>query len=77
MGEKRGEVTVLLLDLNRLDLVRSRMERITKIRGLVSRWYDANEPLKGILAESIRVDANEGEFTAAVVAYLEAVGFPW
>jgi hypothetical protein len=76
LGAVRGEVTVRSLKLNRLDLVRSRKERIEKVAEMVDRWGAANEPLRTILYQSITEEIETGEFTRSVKDYVERLGFP-
>ena len=76
LGRKRGEITIKKLKLNHVDLVYARAERLAKIEDLVNRWNEASEPLREVLAEAIRLDAAEGEFTAAVLQHLRHLNFP-
>lgn len=75
-GAERGEITIKKLKLNRPDLVYARAERLGKIREMVERWYEASEPRKEVLAEALRLDALEGEFSSSVLQYLNVMGFP-
>lgn len=76
LGAVRGEVTVTLLRLNRIDLVRARVQRLSDMRALVDRWHEAQGARKEVLEAAIRLDCEEGEFTTAVRAYLTGRGFP-
>jgi hypothetical protein len=76
LGAIRGELTVKQLKLNRYDLVNSRVDRLTKVLEMVERWNEADGQRREALAIGIRLDAAEGEFTAAVFQYLEYLGFP-
>ncbi|MBF6177718.1 HNH endonuclease [Nocardia otitidiscaviarum] len=76
LGALRGEVTVKQLKLNRMDLVHARAERLTKVREMLERWHSATGSRRKVLAETIRLDAIDGEFTAMVQAYITALGFP-
>ncbi|MEV0673369.1 HNH endonuclease [Mycobacterium sp. NPDC050441] len=75
-GASRGEITIKKLKLNRPDLVYARAERLSKLREMVERWYEADGARKDVLAEAIRIDADEGEFSASVIQYLNDIGFP-
>lgn len=72
----RGNLTTKRLKLNRFELVKSRMKRLEAVRSSYDAWERASEPLKSVLAEGIRVDALEGEFTMTVQAYLRSFDFP-
>lgn len=76
LGAKRGEITIKKLKLNHNDLVRARAERLSKIEELVNRWNESSDPLRTILADAIRLDAMEGEFSAAVAQHLRHLDFP-
>jgi hypothetical protein len=76
LGSARGELTIRQLGLNRFDLAKERAKRLEAIRGILDRWHAANQPLRGVLEESLRLDAEEGEFSGAVVAYLRSFQFP-
>lgn len=75
-GSMRGEITWRKLKLDRLDLANSRNVRLGSVREAYLRWHDADQPLKDALRDALRLDAAEGEFSAAVVAFLQAVDFP-
>jgi hypothetical protein len=76
LGDPRGAITVIACDLNRYDLVRSRVARLCAVRDLVVRWHGEVGPMREALATAIRLDAERGEYTAVVGAYLKRVGFP-
>ena len=58
--DKRGELTELLLELNRPELMEARKERIDAIRGLVDRFSrETNESLKKILLKEIEKEICE------------------
>jgi uncharacterized protein (TIGR02646 family) len=71
----KGEVSVRRLQLNRIDLVQSRVRRLESIRGLVNEWEKAQGAKREILEDAIRLDMAEGEFAATVAGYLEQRGF--
>lgn len=74
--DERAELTVRQLQLNRLDLVRSRGDRVLAVRDVVERWARAEDPLRSILERGIRLDAREGPFSRAVADLLESHAFP-
>lgn len=76
LGSARGEITITKLHLNRLDLANSRMMRLQAVRNMLERWHDADGILKEVLADGIRLDLTQGEFTSSVHAFLLAKGFP-
>lgn len=76
LGSVRGEITLSKLRLNRLELAESRLSRLRAIRNMLERWYEATGIRKEILAEGIRLDLAEGEFTAAVRVFLLSKEFP-
>jgi uncharacterized protein (TIGR02646 family) len=76
LGNTRGEVTVKTLDLNRLDLVHSRVERVRAVREMLERWHESTGVRREVLAGGLRMEVERGEFTAAVRAFLGAKGFP-
>lgn len=76
LGSSRGEITVTMLKLNRMDLVEARVTRIERVLGMLQRWHDASGPRREVLAAAIRTDAVEGEYTAAVTTFLRLAGFP-
>lgn len=77
LGAARGEITVKRLKLNRMGLVYSRVDRVLKVREMLERWNDAPPGVRrDVIADGIRLDAVEGEFTQTVLAYLRAFGFP-
>lgn len=76
LGGTRGEITVRRLDLNRMDLVDSRRRRLAAVRELLNRWHTANGATRELLADAIRLDVAEGEFTGSVTAYVLHHGFP-
>lgn len=75
-GASRGEITIKKLRLNRADLVYARGERLSKLREMAELWHQADGARKEVLAEAIRLDATEGEFSASAVQYLSLIGFP-
>lgn len=75
-GSGRGEITVKRLDLNRYELVMSRVRRIGSVRESYERWRVADEPAKEAMQHAITEDAISGEFAASVMAYLRELKFP-
>ncbi|RIJ58246.1 HNH endonuclease [Clavibacter phaseoli] len=69
-GDTRAELTVHKLGLNRIDLVASRAKRLQQVRELIERWHLSDAPLKSVLADVIKEDANSGEFSETVGALL-------
>lgn len=76
LGSVRGDITIRQLQLNRIDLVASRVKRLEKIRDLVEHWHKADGVQKTVLEKAIKLDCKLGEYTATVSAYLESLGFP-
>jgi hypothetical protein len=76
LGDHRGELTIIACNLNRYELLRSRVSRLRAVRQMVERWNTAEDPLRATLALAIRLDAAQGEYTAHVSAYLHRIGFP-
>lgn len=75
-GSIRGELTIRRLNLNRDDLTYSRARRLEKFREMFDRWRAADPPLKEALEDSIRLDAEKGEFSSHVTEYLRVLAFP-
>jgi hypothetical protein len=75
-GSTRGEITILKLRLDRLDLTNARLVRLNKILGMVLRWREHSGVMKELMAEAIHLDADQGEFSAAVRSFLNALDFP-
>lgn len=71
-----GERTLRRLKLDRLDLTNARRTRLEAVFQMVQRWRAESGALKTLLAEAIRIEASDGEYTAAVRALLMAVSFP-
>lgn len=76
IGDVRAELTIKNIQLNRLDLIKARCSRLIEIRELVERWAAADEPLKTVLENVVFREAMRGEYTATVLAFLHARGFP-
>jgi uncharacterized protein (TIGR02646 family) len=76
LGSLQGELTVEKLRLNRFDLMRSRVDRLKTFKNLLERWHQATGWQKSFYADGIRIDAQSGEFSRTVTAYLTAYGFP-
>lgn len=75
-GDERAEVTIKKLKLNRFDLADRRRARLLEVREMVERWATSQGAKRTVLAESIRLDAADGDFTRAVTAFLCSQGFP-
>jgi uncharacterized protein (TIGR02646 family) len=75
-GDSQSEITIKRLRLNRQSLVKARVKRLVAIREVVERWSLADGALRAVLEDSIRLDAEQGEYTQTVSAYLQFVGFP-
>lgn len=76
LADERGEITVRKLQLNRFELVKARTQRLADVRSLLDRWHASGGPLRDSIAEALRLDAREGEFSQSVTAYLSHFGFP-
>lgn len=59
-GNKRGEITEKEIDLNRVELVEMRKERVDALRTLVDKYCnETNQTLKGILLKEINIELAE------------------
>jgi uncharacterized protein (TIGR02646 family) len=76
LGQARGEITVMKLQLNRAQLFTSRTSRLAAVKQLLERWHSADGVQKELLAEALAFDADEGEFSVYVWNFLEKMGFP-
>ncbi|MEW1952052.1 HNH endonuclease [Terrabacter sp. NPDC080008] len=76
LGSQRGEATIIACDLNRYELLRSRVARLRAIRQMAERWNAAIDPMRTTIESAIRLDAAQGEYSAHVSAYLRKIGFP-
>lgn len=56
-GDVRGEMTERTIELNRSVLLEQRLERIDAVRALADRYESAAEPLKSVLRNEIRREA--------------------
>ncbi|QWZ09104.1 HNH endonuclease [Nocardioides panacis] len=75
-GDEQAEVTIKKLKLNRFDLADRRRARLLEVREMLERWATSQGAKRTVLAESIRLDAADGDFTRAVTAFLSSQGFP-
>lgn len=76
VGDVRAELTIDQLELNRLELADSRLGRLRDVKSMVERWASASGAHREMLESAIALDANAGEFTGSVVAFLRAHAFP-
>ena len=60
-GDLRAEVTERKLELNRPELLEQRLERINAVRALADRYACAAEPLKSLLRNEIRREAESNK----------------
>lgn len=75
-GKARGELSVTLLDLNRVDLVKRREQRLDHVAKLADkRATSTSEPLRRALtAELLRTAVDAAEFACVIRRYLANVG---
>lgn len=76
VGDVRAEMTVETIGLNRLDIADARRQRLIDVKAMLERWHAASGRHKELLAHAIRLDAERGEFSGTVRAYLVAHSFP-
>jgi hypothetical protein len=72
----RGEISIAKLKLNRLDLSEQRKRRLEAVNQVLERWHASDGVQRELLADGLRLDAREGEFTGAVTAFLSSFEFP-
>ena len=75
-GSERGEITLRVLRLNRLELAYDRMVRLLAIFEVVLRWREATGALRDVLEAAIKLDVEDGEYPTATCSFLSSVGFP-
>lgn len=75
-GNRRGEITERILELNRVELLERRKERLEKIIPLVDQWANEQNPiLKEILEDQIKQEASEEkEYSFVIKTYLNQIG---
>lgn len=76
LGDTQGARTVAVLKLDRPDLVSEREKRIRAVNRALEEWNAADPMDKIWLADGIRIDAADGEFTVCVKSFLRSRGFP-
>ncbi len=76
-GERKGELTVRILDLDRFDLVERRREKIEKLLPLIDKWKnETNKTYKKLLHAEIEKEAEENnEFSFTIKSYLKLINF--
>ena len=76
-GERKGELSIAILDLNRLELIERRKEKIENLLPLVDKWKkETNETYKKILYSQIEMEAkSDKEFSFIVNDYLKRINF--
>ena len=71
-----GEVTVRQLQLNRLDLLNRRAQRLEEVKEVLERWATTDDDgLRDVLEEGLRIDARNGEYSRSVIGFLASHGF--
>lgn len=75
LADDRAEITAIKLGLNRLELARSRTERLLAVRKALVQWQLADGAKKDVLKEGILLDAALGTYTRAVADLLKAHNF--
>lgn len=75
-GNRKGEITISILDLNRTSLLEKRSERLHSFELLVDKYVTENNPnYKAILTEELlKESSEESEYSFILSSYLKAVG---
>ena len=76
-GSRKGELTRIILDLNRYELIERRKEKIEDLLPLIDKWKnETNETYKKLLYSQIKREAeSDKEFTFVISSYLKQIGF--
>lgn len=76
-GEKKGELSIAILDLNRSELIERRKEKIENLLPLVDKWKkETNETYKKLLYSQIKKEAeSDKEFSFIINGYLKQINF--
>ncbi len=76
-GSRKGEVTRIILDLNRTELIERRKEKIENLLPLIDKWKnETNLTLKKLLYSQIKKEAEpDKEFSFVIDSYLKQIGF--
>lgn len=76
-GERKGELSIAILDLNRTELIERRKEKIENLLPLVDKWKkETNEDFKKILYSQIKKEAEcDKEFSFVINSYLKQINF--
>lgn len=75
-GDRKGEVTEQILELNRSSLFERRVDRIKNLRNLADKWAgETNVTLKAIFENELRAEAaTDKEYSFIVKGYLKSIG---
>jgi uncharacterized protein (TIGR02646 family) len=73
-GDKRGEITVKTIKLNRPELTAKRLETIEKLKTLIDRYaIEDNSILKEILLDQIKIECQENkEYSLCALSLIKA-----
>lgn len=76
-GERKGEISIAILDLNRSDLIERRKEKIENLLPLVDKWKkETNETYKKLLHSQIKKETDsDKEFSFVISSYLKLINF--
>ena len=76
-GQRKGALTIKILDLNRTDLVERRKEKIEKLLPLIDLWKnETNATYKALLFSQIKQESEaNSEYSFTINTYLECIGF--
>ena len=76
-GERNGELSIAILDLNRPELIERRKEKIENLLPLVDKWKkETNETYKKLLYSQIKKESeSDKEFSFIINSYLKQIDF--
>lgn len=74
---KRGDTTIIVIDLNRADLLERRRDKLFHTEVLLEKWFELPNGFKRSLVEEQLLDLckNDKEYASTVRAFLKARGF--
>lgn len=76
-GSRKGELTRIILDLNRNELIERRKEKIENLLPIIDKWKkEANAAVKKLIYSQINKEAeSDKEFSFVIDSYLKQIGF--